>query len=245
MVGLPARADGPGTRGKVRHMATIALSEPTRGARPGHVPGNKGKRYPAEVLTDAEVQALIASCSRAPTGQRNRAMIVVMWRSGLRVGEVLALAPKDVDLERGAITVLRGKGGRRRTVGIDPQALAVIERWIATRQAVALQRGWKPSLHPLFCTMKGTAVRAPYVRELLHRLGARAGIAKRVHPHGLRHSCAFALAMEGVPVPLIQRQLGHVHLNTTERYVSHVAPAQLIWAMQAREWTPPPELLEG
>lgn len=216
----------------------MATTAPPRGAVRGSVPGNKGKRYPAEVLTAAEVQALMAQCSRAPTGQRNRAMIVVMWRSGLRIAEVLDLHPKDVDLASGAVTVLSGKGRRRRTVGIDPQALAVIERWMATRQAIALERGWRPSLHPLFCTMRGTAVRAPYVRELLHRLAPRAGIAKRVHPHGLRHTHAFELAMEGVPVHVIQRQLGHTNLNTTERYISHVAPAQLIRAMQAREWEP-------
>ena len=214
-------------------MATMA---PARGAQPGHVPGNKGKRYPAEVLTAAEVKALMAGCSRAPTGQRNRAMIVVMWRSGIRIAELLALAPKDVNFERGAIVVLHGKGDRRRTVGIDPTALAVIERWMDTRARVAAERGWRPSLHPIFCTMKGTPVRAPYVRELLHRLGRRADIAKRVHPHGLRHTCAFDLAMEGVPVHVIQRQLGHRSLNTTERYISHVAPAQLVRAMQAREW---------
>lgn len=214
-------------------MATMA---PARGAQPGHVPGNKGKRYPAEVLSASEVKALMIGCSRAPTGQRNRAMIVTMWRSGLRVGELLALEPKDVDLERGAIVVLRGKGGRRRTIGIDPAALTVIERWMETRARVAAERGWRPSLHPLFCTMKGTPVRAPYVRELLHRLGRRAEIAKRVHPHGLRHTCAFDMAMEGVPVHVIQRQLGHRSLNTTERYISHVAPAQLLRAMQAREW---------
>lgn len=216
-------------------MATIA---PPRGAVRGSVPGNKGKRYPAEVLTAAEVQALMAQCSRAPTGQRNLAMIVVMWRSGLRIAEVLALHPKDIDMATGAVTVLSGKGNKRRTVGIDAQALAVIERWMATRHAIALERGWRPTMHPLFCTMKGTAVRAPYVRVLLHRIGARAGIAKRVHPHGLRHTCAFDLAMEGVPVHVIQRQLGHSNLNTTERYISHVAPAQLIRAMQAREWEP-------
>jgi len=209
----------------------------TRGARPGSVPGNKGKRYPAEVLTAGEVKALLQACSRSPTGQRNRALIVTMWRSGLRIAEALALAPKDIDFDRGAIVVLNGKGGRRRTVGIDPTALAVIERWLDTRARVAADRGWRPSLHPLFCTMKGTAVRAPYVRELLHRLADRAEIAKRVHPHGLRHTCAFDLAMEGVPVHVIMRQLGHSSLNTTERYISHVAPAQLVSAMHAREWS--------
>lgn len=218
-------------------MATMTV--PRRGARPGHRPGNKGKRYPAEVLTPAEMKALLGQCSRGPTGLRNRAMIVVMWRAGLRIGELLALEPKDIDADRCAITVLRGKGGRRRTVGIDPEALAVVERWMDARRVLAADRGWRPTLHPVFSTVKGTAVRAPYVRELLHRLAPRAGITKRVHPHGLRHTCAFDLAMEGMPVTMIQRQLGHTNLNTTERYISHVAPAQLVNAMRAREWGDP------
>lgn len=217
----------------------MATTAPAGAARPGHVPSNKGKRYPAEILEPAEVQAMMRLCSSAaPTGLRNRAMIVVMWRSGMRIGEVLALHPKDIDPDRGVITVLRGKGGKRRTIGMDPTAMAVVERWLERRAGVAAERGWRPTLHPVFSTMRGDAVKGPYVRELLHRLGARAGIAKRVHPHGFRHTCAFEMAMEGVPVHVIQRQLGHSNLNTTERYISHVAPAQVIRAMQARQWEP-------
>ena len=217
----------------------MATTAPAGARRPGQAPRNKGQRYPAEVLEPTEVQALIRLCSpTAPTGLRNRAMIVVMWRSGLRIGELLALHPKDIDRGRGAITVLRGKGGKRRTVGMDPEALAVVERWLDVRARVAAERGWRPTLHPVFCTMRGDAVKGPYVRELLHRLAGRAGIAKRVHPHGFRHTCAFEMAMEGIPVHVIQRQLGHSNLNTTERYISHVAPAQVIAAMQARSWTP-------
>lgn len=219
----------------------MATTAPAGARRPGEAPRNKGRRYPAEVLEPVEVQALLRLCSgTAPTGVRNRAMIVVMWRSGLRIGEVLALHPKDIDRGRGAITVLHGKGGKRRTVGMDPEALAVVERWLDVRSRVAADRGWRPTLHPVFCTMRGDPVQGPYVRELLHRLADRAGIAKRVHPHGFRHTCAFEMAMEGIPVHVIQRQLGHSNLNTTERYISHVAPAQVIAAMRGRQWEPQP-----
>jgi integrase/recombinase XerD len=70
----------------------------------------------------------------------------------------------------------------------------------------------------------------------LHRLGAKAGIEKRVHPHALRHSMAFDLMWEGVPVPLIQAQLGHASLATTQRYLDHLAPKDLVDAMQRREF---------
>lgn len=74
------------------------------------------------------------------------------------------------------------------------------------------------------------------MRTLLPRLAARAGVTKRVHPHGLRHTLAFELMMEGVPVPIIQRQLGHASLATTQRYLDHIAPKDVIEAMQARVW---------
>ena len=80
--------------------------------------------------------------------------------------------------------------------------------------------------------MKGS-----YVRTLLPRLADKAGIEKRVHPHGLRHTHAFELMMEGVPVPIIQQQLGHASLATTDRYLRHIAPRDVVMAMQARDWT--------
>jgi Phage integrase family len=79
-------------------------------------PANKGHHYPAEILTPDEVRALITACSnRAPTGVRNRALIVLLYRAGCRISEALRLLPKDLDRTAGTVTVLRGKGGRRRT----------------------------------------------------------------------------------------------------------------------------------
>jgi len=75
-----------------------------------------------------------------------------------------------------------------------------------------------------------------YVRTALPRLAAKAGIEKRVHAHALRHTLAFELMMEGVPVPIIQRQLGHASLATTQRYLDHIAPKDVIEVMQGRTW---------
>jgi len=73
---------------------------------------------------------------------------------------------------------------------------------------------------------------------LLPKLARQAGIEKRVHPHGLRHTHAYELMMEGVEVAIIQRQLGHVSLATTAVYLNHIAPKQVIETMRKREWTP-------
>jgi site-specific recombinase XerD len=206
------------------------------GYRLGMKPANAGQKYPAEVLTRKEVEQLLAACSRrGPTGIRNRALIVVMWRAGLRVAEALALRVKDVDLETGTITVLHGKGDRRRIVGVDPQAGAVIDAWIVRRRELAIG-----PTSPLFCTIsgqtRGKRLNPAYVREALKQLARKAGIEKRVHPHGLRHTHASELAREGVPVNVIRRQLGHGSLATTARYIEHLTPMDVIQAMQKREW---------
>jgi site-specific recombinase XerD len=196
-------------------------------------PANAGQRYPAEILTPDEVRALIKACSnRAPTGLRNRALLVLLYRGGLRITEALRLHPKDLDHAAGTVTVLRGKGGKRRTVGLDPGAFAVLERWLDTRTKHGISRRT-----PVICTLRSRPVHSAYVRALLPRLAQRAGIAKRVHAHGLRHTHAAELALEGKPMNLIQAQLGHASLATTSRYLAHIAPVELIEAMRARTWS--------
>jgi len=194
---------------------------------------NRGKRFPAEVLTGDEVRALIkAASNRAPTGIRNRAMLGLLYRSGLRISEALELQPKDLDLDGGSLRVLHGKGDKARIVGIDPGIMALIDRWLDTR------RKWKlGGRHRLFCTLRGTPLLPSYVRALLPRLAARAGIHKRVHPHGLRHAHAAELAHEGLPVNVIQQQLGHANLAVTSRYLDHIAPHERVEALRQREWT--------
>jgi site-specific recombinase XerD len=193
---------------------------------------NKGRRYPAELLTEDEIRALIRACSaRAPTGIRNRALIAVLYRGGLRISEALALHPKDVDQATGTVVVLHGKGDQRRAVGMDPAAFALIERWLDKRQALGLS-----GRRPIFCTLASAPLDSSYVRRLLPRLAARAGIDKRVHAHGFRHAHAAELVAEGVPVNVIQQQLGHGSLATTDRYLRHIAPHQRIEAMRARAW---------
>lgn len=204
-------------------------------------PANKGKKLPAEVLTTDEVRALLSACSnRAPTGIRNRALMVAMYRGGLRCAEALALYPKDFDAERCTLTVLHGKGNMRRVVGLDPEAVAVLSRWIDRRSGLGLN-----GRHPLFSTLmdgnKGKPLAAKYVRDLLPRLAVKAGIAKRVHPHGLRHTHAAELAAEGFATNLVQAQLGHSSLATTDRYLRHIAPVEVVAAMRRRTWSLTPK----
>lgn len=205
-------------------MTTAAAARPA--------PPSARRRFPPEVLTDAEVRALMDACGRGrPTFHRNRALIAVLYRGGLRVSEALALYPKDLDAASGAVRVLNGKGGRARTIGLDPGAFAVLGVWLDARACLGLS-----GRSPVFCTARGEPVTSSYVRRLLASLGARAGIEKRVHAHGLRHTHAAELRAEGVDIGIISKQLGHRSIATTARYLDHIAPWAVVEAIRGREW---------
>lgn len=188
----------------------------------------------------SEVQALVAAASnRSSSGIRVRAMIGVMYGAGLRLAELLDLCPRDVDTGNGSVRVRNGKGGKTRTVGIDPQGAALLDRWLDRRRQHGLN-----GRHPVFAQYStgkvGQQLDPRYVRYALSKLADKAGIDKRVHPHGLRHSLAFDLAQRGVPTHQIQAQLGHGSLSVTDRYVRHLNPADVIAMMRDREWRESP-----
>jgi len=206
-------------------------------------------RRPADVPSDDEVRALIVACStRAPTGVRNRALIAVLWRCGLRIAEAVGddgkggLRAADVDLDAGTLRVQHGKGDKARKVGLDTTTAALLARWLDRRKAMGFN-----GKQPLFCTItsgtrKGATLAAgshmdqSYVRHLLRRLAAKAGVERRIHPHGLRHAYAAGLAREGTPMNVIRDALGHSSLAVTDRYLRDVAPVHVIETMRAREW---------
>lgn len=193
----------------------------------------KGDR-PAEPLTAAEVASLLAACGGSGlSAMRTHALLVVLWRCGLRCAEALALRPSDVDFVAGTVRVRFGKGRKARTVGIDDAALAVLGLWIDARAAAGITG------EVLFCRLKGQpgAKLSPrYVRAEMARLAVRAGIGKHVRPHGMRHTHAVELRQEGWPVPEISRQLGHSSIATTQIYVDHLYPAEVVDRARARTW---------
>jgi len=205
-----------------------ATSEPV-GKRGG---GNRGTKQAAEVLTPDELAELLKQCNDGATGQRNRALIVLGWRAGLRISEALALKVADLTEAQHTIRVRHGKGDKSRTVGLDAQAWAVLRTWLDIRITLATVE----QASPLFCTLGGGPLSDRYVRELLPRLARDAAIDKRCHFHGLRHTMAFELASEGVPMHLIQQQLGHSNLAITSRYISHLNPAETVARMKSRAW---------
>ncbi len=126
-------------------------------------------------------------------GRRVRAMIVVLWRAGLRIQEALALADHDLDHRRGSILVRSGKAGRRREVGMDEWRWEQLRPWLSARAELPVGR--------LFCIIDGTTRGRPWsgaaVRGEFRHLAAEAGVRRRFAPHQLRHAHALELAREG------------------------------------------------
>jgi site-specific recombinase XerD len=210
--------------GRRRSAATMP------GYRRGQPPRNKGMRYPADPPTVEEIVLVMRYAGDRPHGLRLRGLIVVMWRAGLRISETLALTESDLDADRGAILVRHGKGNKRREVGMDQWGWDLLRPWLAYRVQIPVG--------PLFCVIDGRTRGRPLtttsVRQQLRRTAAKAGVRRRFAPHQLRHAHAVEMAHEGVPVNVIQRQLGHANLGITSVYLQGIDNAEIIDTVHAR-----------
>jgi site-specific recombinase XerD len=163
-------------------------------------------------------------------GLRTRALIVVLWRAGLRISEALGLAESDLDRSRGSILVRRGKGGKRRQVGMDRWAWEQIDPWLQARLSLPVGA--------LLCVIDGPTAGRPWAsaaaRATLRSLAVRAGVRRRFAPHQLRHAHAVEMAREGVPLNVIQRQLGHANLGITSVYLQGIDNSEIIETVSAR-----------
>jgi site-specific recombinase XerD len=192
------------------------------------------KQLDADLLSHEEIDRLLRACSkRAPTGRRNRALIATLWRCGLRIGEALALTPKDVDLQEFVIRIQEGKSGKR-VVGLDLSTALLTEQWLASRKKLHI-----PAQGPLFCTLSGGPLDQSYVRHLLPRLAKKAGIERRVHAHGLRHRYASDLIREGADLITVRDLLGHASAATTQVYLSRIGASGAVEFARQREWSAP------
>jgi len=152
---------------------------------------------------------------------------VARW---LRISEALALNEADLNHRRGALLVRHGKGGRRREVGMDEWAWEELQPWFALRLELPVG--------PLFCVISGPTRGRPWssaaARADLRRTAAEAGVRRRFAPHQLRHAHAVEMAHEGVPLLVIQRQLGHSNLGITSIYLQGIDNAEIIDTVHGR-----------
>lgn len=193
----------------------------------------QGPKLDADLLTHEEIDRLLKACSRrAPSGRRNKALIAVLWRCGLRLGEALALTVKDVSLDEFTITVQRGKSGRR-IVGLDTGTAILIDQWLTSRRKLGIG-----SRAPLFCTLAGTEIDQSYVRHLFPRLASKVRIDRRCHAHSLRHRYAIDLIQEGADLITVRDLLGHRSAATTQTYLSRIGASDAVDFAKQRTWSP-------
>lgn len=191
----------------------------------------KRKREPRkipDVLTPNEEAALLAQPNpRYPTGQRNRLMLQLMLNTGLRLSEATGLEWRDLDLTTGKLKVRQGKGAKDRILWVGDEDLEALRKW-RDRQAQAV--AGEPS--NVFTTLDGKSVSPRYVQAMVKRYATKAGIARNVHPHLLRHSFATDLLREAKNIRIVQRALGHARLATTEIY-THIVDEELEGALKS------------
>jgi site-specific recombinase XerD len=177
-----------------------------------------------------EIIAVMRVAGDDPDGLRVRGVIAVLWRAGLQISEALALAESDLDRTRGAVLVRRGKGGKRREVGMDGWAWEQLEPWLMIR--AMLPAG------VVFCVLRGPTRGRPCspagIRAQLRNAAGEAGVRRRFAPHQLRHAHAVEMSREGVPLVVIQRQLGHADLGITSTYLRGIDNTEIIHAVHER-----------
>ncbi len=194
-----------------RFLVREGLS-PTNPAR-GVASPRRPKKLP-EVLPEDEVAALVeAPRAPVPLELRDRAFLELLYASGLRVSELASLDLDDLDLEEGLVRVL-GKRRKERVVPVGSLARAALRRWIAEGRP-ALARG---AGRALFLNHRGGRLSTRSVARRIDRAVLASGLARRVHPHVLRHCFATHLLGNGADLRAIQELLGHASLSTTQRY---------------------------
>lgn len=190
----------------------------------GRPPGSKGRRFPADPPKIEEIVAVMRAAGDSAHGRRLRGVIVILWRAGLRIHEALALTEADLDARRGSLLVRRGRGGRRREVGMDDWGWDELQPWLDSR--------FDLPVGPLFCVVNGPTRGRHWssaaARAHLAHAAAAAGVRRRFAPHQLRHAHAVEMAREGVPLIVIQRQLGHSNLGITSVYLQGIDNGEII-----------------
>jgi integrase/recombinase XerD len=182
----------------------------------------QARRLPKS-LTEADVESLLAAPDTAtPLGLRDRAMLELLYASGLRVSELVSVSVAQVSSDMGVVRTL-GKGSKERLVPVGEEALAWIRRYVGeARPALLAGR----TAEALFVTARARAMSRQAFWNLIKRYALRAGIAISISPHTLRHAFATHLLNHGADLRVVQMLLGHADISTTQIY-THVARERL------------------
>jgi integrase/recombinase XerC len=174
------------------------------------------KPLPTFLDVDAAREVVEAPAASTPRGSRDRAVLEVLYGSGLRVSELCALDLGDVDVRRGTLRVV-GKGRKERDVPLGRAALAALGEYLARRSQVPGAR-LRVDSSALFVSDRGRRIGPRKVQRMVQAYGALGAGRADLHPHALRHTCATHMLEGGADLRAIQEMLGHASLATTQRY---------------------------
>jgi len=181
---------------------------------------------PTLLSVDSAKEVVEAPREDSPRGARDRAILEVLYGSGLRVSEVCGLDRDAVDLEAGTARVL-GKGDKERLVPLGSHSVAALRRWLETRESLVRGKGGILEPRALFLTVSGKRMNRRAVHALVQTYGTLGAGRADLHPHALRHTCATHMLDGGADLRAIQEMLGHASLSTTQRY-THVSMEHLM-----------------
>jgi integrase/recombinase XerD len=181
------------------------------------------ERYLPETLNELQVQQLIESIdTNVPLGLRDRAMVELLYASGLRISELANARLENVDLEQGVVRVT-GKGNKTRLVPVGRKACEAIANYVTNERPKFVKRR---SGSEVFLSTRGTRLTTTRVWQIVKAHAKRSGLEANVYPHLLRHSFATHLLSNGADLRIIQEMLGHADISTTQVY-THVDQQRL------------------
>jgi integrase/recombinase XerD len=224
------REEGLSARSTARHVSTtrsffrFLVREGVLAASPvSEVKAPRIGRPLPKYLTLTQVERLLnAPDGRTPEGIRDRAMLTLMYASGLRASELVTLRLENVDANAGFLYVL-GKGGKERVVPVAEAALAALAGYMAGARPGFLGKRVSSAL---FLSRRGKQITRQTLWNRIRRWALSAGIEERISPHTLRHSFASHLLAGGADLRAVQAMLGHADIATTQIY-THVTPERL------------------
>jgi integrase/recombinase XerD len=186
----------------------------------------KIRRHLPGYLRLEEVEKLLEQPdSKTPTGLRDRAMLEVLYSTGLRVSELISLGVNDLDAKVGCVRCI-GKGDKERIVPVGKKALGMVEKYLREGRPQLLRSAKASSGPALFINRRGAALSRVGVWKILSAYGRRAGLRVALTPHMLRHSFATHLLERGADLRSVQLMLGHADISTTQIY-THVVEERL------------------
>jgi len=172
---------------------------------------------PKNFLTEAEIADFLKAARKGRHGIRNYAMLLLAFRHGLRVSELINMRIPDVDLDTGRLFIRRVKGSLSTSQPLEGDEIRALRAWL--RQRIDAPCCNSPLL---FLSERGPMTRQAF-NYVCAEVGKRAGLTMKVHPHMLRHSCGFALANRGCDTRLIQDYLRHRNIRHTQLYTRTAA----------------------